>query len=127
MLTATKFGKNRRNLVSQFRYSSSSVFEELDTFQRRHIGPSEKEISYMLNQFGVKTLDEFTDKVVPNQIKRTDGMELSIGSNGLGETAALDYLKNEVASLNNTKVYFSFPFLCLYYFSLELRLLNSVD
>jgi glycine dehydrogenase len=84
----------------------SQAFQELDTFPRRHIGPSDGEIKQMLEVFGLHTLDEFSDKIIPKSIKRNDGMNLdTIGPNGegRGETAALRYLR-DVAALNDTKV-----------------------
>jgi glycine dehydrogenase len=80
------------------------VFTELDTFQRRHIGPNEEEIAAMLKVVGAATLDDFTNKVVPQQIRRQDGMPMAVGADGLGETAALRYLKGEIASKNNINV-----------------------
>lgn len=103
-------------LLTYTRYATVSpaqAFQELDTFPRRHIGPSDNEIQEMLSVFGLKSLDEFSDRIIPQAIKRTDGMPLpTIGPNGegKGETAALRYLK-EVASLNNTKVMLIFSFL----------------
>lgn len=95
------------SLLTQKRYASvnsTQAFQELDTFPRRHIGPNDTEIKEMLSLFGAQTLDEFSDRIIPHSIKRTDGMHLpTIGADGKGETAALRYLK-EVASLNNTKV-----------------------
>ena len=39
--------------------------EQNDRFIHRHIGPSENEISQMLDALGMSSLDELIDKVVP--------------------------------------------------------------
>ena len=38
------------------------------TFSIRHIGPSESEVSHMLQTLGYKSLDEFVSAVVPETI-----------------------------------------------------------
>lgn len=49
----------------------------LDTFQRRHIGPSAEETQAMLEAIGVGTLDQLIEQTVPPQIWREEPMTLS--------------------------------------------------
>jgi glycine dehydrogenase len=46
-----------------------SIFNRLDTFENRHLGPKDIELSKMLESTGVKTLEELVDKTIPNSIK----------------------------------------------------------
>lgn len=103
-LNFLKKGKSTRLSYQKRSITGSDVFTELDTFQRRHIGPNDLEITAMLKEVGATTLDDFTDLVVPKKIRREDGMPMAVGSDGLGETAALRYLKNEIASKNNVNI-----------------------
>ena len=50
--------------------------EQNDRFIHRHIGPSENEISQMLDALGMSSLDELIDKVVPDSIRMHGEMEL---------------------------------------------------
>ena len=50
--------------------------EQNDRFIHRHIGPSENEISKMLDALGMSSLDELIDKVVPDSIRMHGEMEL---------------------------------------------------
>ncbi len=45
------------------------MLEFVDTFPRRHIGPSSKQLEAMLQTVGVKSLDELIDKTVPSSIR----------------------------------------------------------
>jgi glycine dehydrogenase len=47
-----------------------------DHFADRHIGPSEEEITSMLNALGLDSLEGLIDKVVPRSIRRTDSMAI---------------------------------------------------
>jgi len=67
-----------------------SELEHRDDFIRRHIGPGEEQISDMLNQLGLSSLDELIDKTIPANI-RTD-RPLKIGKN-LTERGTLSYLR----------------------------------
>src|SRR5687768_15702560 len=49
--------------------STSSPAIPLDTFVRRHIGPSDDEIAAMLRELGLASLDELVDKTVPPSIR----------------------------------------------------------
>ena len=47
-----------------------------DTFLKRHIGPSKTEISEMLESLKVSSLEELTDKILPQEINRKDKFSL---------------------------------------------------
>ena len=75
-----------------------SPFSPSDTFVRRHIGPTDADISSMLTVVGASTLDELIDQTLPADIRL--GRELNLGRER-GERGLLDELsgvakKNEV-------------------------------
>lgn len=47
----------------------ASLFDPLDNFSERHIGPDDAEASKMLQTIGYKTMDEFIDATVPPKIR----------------------------------------------------------
>ncbi|KAI6047934.1 glycine cleavage system P-protein-domain-containing protein [Pisolithus marmoratus] len=49
--------------------SPGSLFESLDTFTDRHIGPDDSETAFMLSQLGYDTMDEFLNATVPPMIR----------------------------------------------------------
>ncbi|KAL4401346.1 glycine decarboxylase subunit P [Malassezia pachydermatis] len=49
--------------------ASASVFTAQDTFLRRHIGPRAAEIQHILDTLGYKTVDEFVNKTVPEEVR----------------------------------------------------------
>jgi glycine dehydrogenase len=49
---------------------------ENDEFVRRHIGPSEANMSHMLATLGVATVDELLDQTVPDSIRSTEPLGL---------------------------------------------------
>lgn len=54
-----------------------SLFELKSTeFQRRHIGPNEKQMKEMLNTIGVSNLNELVDKTVPEEIRMQKELNL---------------------------------------------------
>src|SRR5438045_1583095 len=61
-----------------------------DLFARRHIGPSEAEVSAMLKAVGQKTLDSLADAAVPKSIRLSAPLDLPAG---LSEAEALRELK----------------------------------
>ena len=79
------------------------IQDALDSFPRRHMGPSEADIAAMLKVVGYATLDQFADAVVPAGIRlgrqlKLDG--LADHSKGVrGEFEVLQGLK-EIASQN---------------------------
>lgn len=74
----------------------TTVFDSLDSFARRHIGPRDNEIPKMLSKLGMSSLEELTDKAVPKSV-------LNPGQTSLGAPVAehdlLAQLK-EIASKN---------------------------
>ena len=46
-----------------------SLFSRLDTFTDRHVGPDDKEVSYMLSQLGFESMDAFVAETVPDKIR----------------------------------------------------------
>jgi glycine dehydrogenase len=88
--TQASFIHNKMSCFSTRSYSSG-VFESLDKFTKRHIGSGkEEDLSAMLNQIGLKTLDELTQKAVPAQIRTQN--PLQVGPER-GETELLKDLK----------------------------------
>ena len=55
---------------------SLQELEQNDRFIHRHIGPSENEISQMLDVLEMSSLDELIDTVVPDSIRMHGEMEL---------------------------------------------------
>ncbi len=73
--------------------------DPLDTFARRHIGPSQDEIQRMLKALGCADLDELSDQAVPSDIRFDRTLDLP---DALGEHALLERLagmagRNQIA------------------------------
>lgn len=49
--------------------SPGSLFESLDTFADRHVGPDDRETTLMLSQLGYDSMDEFLNATVPPTIR----------------------------------------------------------
>lgn len=49
--------------------ASKDIFAPLDTFQRRHVGPDENEITKMLRRLDYNSLEDFIHDTVPQQIR----------------------------------------------------------
>ena len=69
-----------------------SVFDALDTFPRRHLGPSEVEVAEMLAVLGYGSLDELSDATVPASIRVRTPLRLA-GAGDMGEHEALERLR----------------------------------
>ncbi len=72
-----------------------ALLEPLDTFVRRHVGPSDAEIEAMLGELGLGSLDELVDETVPASIRMDRPLELDgIEEEGrpLGEVESLEWL-----------------------------------
>ncbi|TWU48587.1 Glycine dehydrogenase (decarboxylating) [Rubripirellula tenax] len=76
-----------------------SLLDFADGFIRRHIGPSDAELSEMLSSLGFKTLDEMTTATVPAEIRLDRELDIPAPR---GEAEFLNALKS-IASKN--KVY----------------------
>ncbi len=48
---------------------AEDLLSATDTFARRHIGPSDKDIETMLGSLGVSSLDELIDATIPESIR----------------------------------------------------------
>ena len=73
-----------------------SVFDGLDTFPRRHIGPEDHELPQMLKVVGVNSLQDLVNKTVPPSIHVKNPTRLG---QGITETQVLVKLK-ELGSQN---------------------------
>ena len=83
--------------LSEFK---TKALDPLDTFEARHMGPSEAEQAEMLATLGFSSLDELVTSTVPASIRLAEPMELgSHQSEAMGETEALALLKT-MASKN---------------------------
>ena len=82
---------------------SSTNLAPSDTFPRRHIGPSDADVSEMLAALGLRTLDELVEQTVPQSIRLTAPLALSgldgPGRSPRGEFELLQELKS-IASKN---------------------------
>src|SRR5438270_543068 len=56
--------------------SELAELEEADGFVRRHIGPSESELTAMLHVVGAATLDAVAAMTVPESIRTNRGLDL---------------------------------------------------
>ncbi len=81
-----------------------------DTFTHRHIGPSDADTRSMLDLLGYRSLDAFTDAVVPSAIRANKPLQLA-GTSGAGGSAPLgeaELLARLKAIAGENKVYRSF-------------------
>jgi len=72
--------------------SAHTFFPPLDTFHRRHIGPSSDEVARMLAELNYPSLDAFVKDVLPPSILSARNLKVSPGD-GLTESQLLDRLK----------------------------------
>ena len=103
--------------TSQYEIDNGSIFAPLDTFPRRHIGPSPTSTEEMLQALDppAKSLDEFVKQVLPADIASFRGLEIEgpieqsrsgpTWEGGFSESQLLERLK-EIAKEN--KVYKSY-------------------
>lgn len=83
-------------LSSAAAFSSSSFLSPSDGFVKRHIGPSEKEATEMLNFLQLKSIDELIDRTIPDRIRITKELQFD---QPLGEAQLLRRAR-ELASQN---------------------------
>ncbi len=76
-----------------------------DSFIRRHIGPTPSDVKNMLGFLGFDSMDQFLDKVIPNEVKLKGEWSLPVLKNPLTEQECLARMQ-EIADLN--KVYRSY-------------------
>ncbi len=90
--------QNRFNMIR--REYISSIQDPIDNFMHRHIGITTKEQTYMLKILGEENIDNFINKVIPNNIRIT---KLSKYHDPLGEVEALNILKSMANKNKNFK------------------------
>lgn len=73
-------------------------FENLDTFTRRHIGPSPDNVNKMLKDLGYSDLDEFLAKAIPEHVLFKRKLKVQ-PENGFTESEMLDHL-HQLANKN---------------------------
>ncbi len=56
--------------------SRPAMLEPSDTFERRHLGPSDSDIAAMLDAIGCASLDELVEQTVPKSIRREAPLSL---------------------------------------------------
>jgi glycine dehydrogenase len=85
--------------LSHARCYSSPVAYSLDRtlssdgqFKDRHIGPNDKEMEEMVGMLGFGTLDEFLEKVIPDQVRSNRTLNID-PPNGQTEMEVLDSLE----------------------------------
>ena len=61
--------------------STINSLEPLDTFARRHIGPSDADIAEMLTYLGYESLDALTRAAIPESIRSTRPLMISDPTN----------------------------------------------
>uniref|UniRef100_A0A1I8HIH3 Glycine cleavage system P protein n=1 Tax=Macrostomum lignano TaxID=282301 RepID=A0A1I8HIH3_9PLAT len=75
-------------------FSSDSKFPKSSSFAARHIGPSTVDIRVMVNEVGLKSIDEIVQKAIPASIRLTDELKLDPA---IGEHELLSSLKEMAA------------------------------
>lgn len=95
--------KQYANLYQDARISKINLSQPLDTFLRRHIGPSPSDTDKMLKTMGYKDLTEFVKSVIPPQILELNPLNLEAPQDGYTEQELLKHM-TEIANKNNYKV-----------------------
>ena len=92
----TSFSSGSRNFQKNDKPARLNELEQRDRFVHRHIGPSKNEITKILKILGMSSLDELTDKAVPDSIRMSGELDLT---NSRTEIEVLDELRR-IASRN---------------------------
>ncbi|KAJ3308898.1 glycine decarboxylase subunit P [Boothiomyces sp. JEL0838] len=95
ILIATTRPRTVRHFASA-KIARSSIFDALDTFERRHLGPNESNIEKMCKVVGVSNLDDLVSKTVPPAINIKNPTRLG---KALSETETIARIK-EIAAKN---------------------------
>lgn len=74
------------------------TFDQLDTFARRHLGPSPANVDKMLETLGYKDIDEFLARAVPEHVLIKRKLQV-LPAKGFSETEMLDHL-HKIAGKN---------------------------
>lgn len=80
-----------------------SLERPLDTFARRHLGPSPENVKLMLNTMKYEDLDSFINSLVPSNILKKRSLKLEAPQKGFGEQEMLAHME-EIANKNKYKV-----------------------
>lgn len=78
-------------------------FEPLDTFQRRHLGPSPDNVQQMLQSMGYEDLNKFISDVVPSPVLEKRTLKLEAPQKGFTEQEMVQHML-EIANKNKYKV-----------------------
>ncbi|KAH3903525.1 glycine decarboxylase subunit P SCDLUD_001166 [Saccharomycodes ludwigii] len=96
---SSKANVSSENFASIHSPSEISL-KQLDTFQRRHLGPNVTNVSAMLKTIGYENLDEFINNAVPPQVLSKRKLDfVNTPANGFTESEILSELKT-IASKN---------------------------
>lgn len=91
------------NLYQGVKDSKINLNQPLDTFLRRHMGPSPSDTDKMLSTMGFKDLTEFVKSVIPPQILELNPLNLQAPQDGFTEQEMLKHM-TQIANKNNYKV-----------------------
>ncbi|MCA9963600.1 MAG: aminomethyl-transferring glycine dehydrogenase [Anaerolineales bacterium] len=89
-------------MIRQATPTNRSLLQPRDSFARRHNGPTNADVAYMLESLGLNSLEELVQTAVPDTIRLQGQFNIPAG---LGEAAALADMR-QLASQN--KVYRSY-------------------
>ncbi|CAL9738499.1 glycine dehydrogenase (decarboxylating), mitochondrial [Monosporozyma servazzii] len=95
--------KQYANLYQDAKNTKINLSQPLDTFLRRHMGPSPSDTDKMLKTMGFKDLTEFVKSVIPPQILELNPLQLEAPQDGYTEQELLKHM-TEIANKNNYKV-----------------------
>lgn len=80
-----------------------NIDRPLDTFARRHLGPSPSDVKKMLKTMGYSDLNAFIEELVPPNILKRRPLKLEAPSKGFCEQEMLQHLE-KIANKNHYKV-----------------------
>lgn len=80
--------------ASRFIRNASSLSTPLDTFASRHLGPRSENVKEMLSVVGANSLDELTNKIVPQAIQLGRPLKLSGDQKVRGENELLQEFRS---------------------------------
>ena len=86
----SSFSSGSKNFQKNNIPARLNELEQRDRFVHRHIGPSKNEITKILKILGMSSLDELTDKAVPDSIRMSGELDLT---NSRTEIEVLDELR----------------------------------
>lgn len=88
----TKADTSSENYKTLYDQESNVVtFDKLDTFAKRHLGPTPKNVEKMLKDLGYNGMDEFLSKSIPEHILFKRKLKIT-PENGFTELEMLDHL-----------------------------------